>query len=193
MVNLKDSHEDKMTKLKKLENFNPKKSYIGACLFNNDELIQAHLLSCKNDHEIVEMLNEKDIYGRKGINYLIIYSNLDMIKLNLMGGLILGDTIDNFNRNIIHYCSLLDCIDIIEVIIRCIIFEYKEQQEEMKLYLEKVFLKRNEKIKNYSKELNLSKQEALKTLNFLEDTLLDKNLNYQNNHFKEDEEGKGNL
>lgn len=171
---LKEKHL--ISKYKKLENYNPKKSYIAACLFNNTELIQAHLLSCRDDEEIFKMLNEKDIYGRKGINYLILNCNLDMIKLNLMSGLILGDTIDKFKRNILHYCALIDCKELIDVVIRCIIFENKEQLEEMKLYMEKAFLKKSENNKNITKDDNLPRASVLENLNFLENSFIDKNI-----------------
>jgi len=161
---------------KLLENFNPKKSYVAACLFNNNELIQAHLLSCRDDEQIVKMLNEKDMFGRKGINYLIINCNLDMIKLNLLSGLILGDTIDNSKRNILHYCTLVDCKELIEVVIRCIVFENKEQLEEMKLYVEKAFLKQDNS-KNVQKYQNLPKNDVINLLNNLAESFIEKNLN----------------
>jgi len=97
-------------------------NYLEACKYNNDEYIKSILLNAKDDEEVYKIVNEKDEFGRNGLMYLLIHNNSNMIKLTLLSGVILDDSKDIYNRNLIHYCctnnvdkSMLDiichCID----------------------------------------------------------------------------------
>jgi hypothetical protein len=148
----------------------PSFSYLIACKYNNEEFIKAHLISAKDDDEMVIKVNERDEFGRKGILYLILHGNYDMIKLSLMSGIILGDCIDNYNRNIIHYCTLSPYNDIIDIICRCIIFEHKEQHNEMIKYLQKVYLGTKYNIES----IPLEKEQVDDMLSTLDDSVTNK-------------------
>jgi ankyrin repeat protein len=145
-------------------------SYVNACKYNNEEFIKAHLMSAKDDEDMVRKVNERDVYGRKGIMYLILHGNYDMIKLTLMSGIILGDCIDNYGRNIIHYCSLSPYNDIIDIICRCIIFEHKEQHNDMITYLNKVYLGTKYNIES----IPLEKEQVDDLLSTLDDSITNK-------------------
>jgi ankyrin repeat protein len=145
-------------------------SYVTACKYNNEDFIKAHLMSARDDDDMVRKVNERDEHGRKGILYLIIHGNYDMIKLTLMSGIILGDCIDNYNRNIIHYCTLSPYNDIIDVICRCLIFEYKEQHNEMITYLNKIYLGAKYNLES----VPYDKEQVENMLNTLDDSITNK-------------------
>ena len=110
----------KITKKKKDINNN----YLEACKYNNDDCIKSILLNTKDDEEVYKIVNEKDEYGRNGLMYLLIHNNTNMIKLTLLSGVILDDSKDIYQRNLVHYCCT-NIVDksMLDIICHCIDFK----------------------------------------------------------------------
>ena len=113
----------KKNKIKK-KKININENYLDACKYNNDTCIKSILLNAKNDEEVYKRVNERDEYGRNGLMYLLIHNNANMIKLNLLSGVTLGDYKDIYGRNLIHYCCT-EIVDksMLDIICHCIDFK----------------------------------------------------------------------
>ena len=99
-------------------------SYLQACKYNNEKIIQTILLNAKNDEEVFKIVNEKDDFGRNGLMYLLIHNNKNMIKLSLLSGVILDNSTDIYGRNLVHYCCT-ENVDksMLDIICHCIDFK----------------------------------------------------------------------
>lgn len=164
-------------------------SFPSACLSNNSSLIQSKLLACKDDAEVFNLVNEKDEFNRKGIIYLILHGNFPMIKLCIMSGLILSDTRDKFDRNFLHYIALSKSSKMIEVFLKCFLYEYKEDYEGMMKYMGKIYLK-----DSVDEQMELTEEEISEFFKFIEnsfenfDQKICENTNNEENEEKKPEE-----
>lgn len=145
---IKSNKNSSINKIKKnshpIKNISSKinKAYVWSCLANNSELIKAHLISSANDREISEKVNGCDFFKRKGIFYLILHNNHQMIQLSIASGTILSDQTDIFGRNIIHYACLnqaSDAGELLNILARCVVLENQENFDNLLNYITKSF------------------------------------------------------
>ena len=116
--------KNKSKEKKKKKKKNIKNNYLEACKYNNDECIRNILLNAENDEKIYQIVNERDEFNRNGLMYLLIHNNTNMIKLSLLTGVKLDETMDIYGRNLIHYCCTNNVNkSMLDIICHCIEFK----------------------------------------------------------------------
>ena len=120
----KKKKKNKSKEKKKKKKKNIKNNYLEACKYNNDECIRNILLNAENDEKIYQIVNERDEFNRNGLMYLLIHNNTNMIKLSLLTGVKLDETMDIYGRNLIHYCCTNNVNkSMLDIICHCIEFK----------------------------------------------------------------------
>ncbi len=77
-----------------------------------------------------------------------------MIKLSLLSGTLLSDCVDKYERNLFHYIALTNTkySSLIEVIVKCYKLEFKQNFNELYIYVPKAFLTLKETSDTLSEE-----------------------------------------
>ena len=123
-IKKKKRKKNKSKEKKKKKKKNIKNNYLEACKYNNDECIRNILLNAENDEKVYKIVNERDEFNRNGLMYLLIHNNTNMIKLSLLTGVKLDETMDIYGRNLIHYCCTNNVNkSMLDIICHCIEFK----------------------------------------------------------------------